>query len=50
MSSETKRPRMADRRRRYETPSVVSDEVFETLALACGKDSINIGGCVPPQS
>ena len=30
-------------RRPYERPAVISDEVFETLALSCGKANAFVG-------
>lgn len=35
-------------RRPYEAPAVVSSDEFETLALACGKNSTAIPTCTPP--
>ncbi len=29
----------------YETPTIISEEVFETLALACGKTQSDGGEC-----
>ncbi len=37
MSNETKKPAPPTQRRPYERPAVVSDEVFETMALSCAK-------------
>ncbi|MBP8808343.1 MAG: hypothetical protein KBG48_03145 [Kofleriaceae bacterium] len=37
MSNETKKPERPSQRRPYERPAVVSDEVFETMALSCAK-------------
>lgn len=38
MSTERKKPDQAPTPRRpYERPAVVSDEVFETMALSCAK-------------
>ena len=39
--SEPKKPAQPGRpRKEYERPAVVSDEVFETLALSCNKANI----------
>jgi len=38
-----------DDRLPYEPPAIVSEEVFETLALGCSKTSSN-GTCFPPNT
>ncbi len=37
MSDGKKDPQPVHRRKPYEPPAVISDEVFETLALSCAK-------------
>jgi hypothetical protein len=39
MSNEKKTDRAALPRRPYERPAVVTDEVFETMALSCAKSN-----------
>ena len=37
--------RTAARRKPYEKPSFVREQLFETMALACGKTNPSIGQC-----
>jgi hypothetical protein len=39
------RPIVATPRLPYEKPSVIAEEVFETLALSCAKATIATPGC-----
>jgi hypothetical protein len=35
----------SDRRKKYEKPAFVREQLFETMALACGKISATSGPC-----
>jgi hypothetical protein len=51
MDKPSKRTRESDQsqggKRKYEPPAILSQEVFETTALACGRRSGQGGQCVP---
>jgi len=51
MSDQKKTERASTPRRPYERPAVVSDEVFETMALSCAKSNRFVcPGTVPNSS
>jgi len=35
----------AARKKPYQKPAFVKEQLFETMALACGKVNVNIGQC-----